>query len=839
MIVKKRYLILQLITALGLLPSLAYSNNVTSKTINTNTEKPAKKSKTPLTKKSPLGWVSGGDSTDSCRACDGYYQVTPFAIPGTPLAFNQSKTYISSKSTTLSPTGQTLTDNVYLYQKGRDLRAHQVHLTRDPKTGDITQINASGHVRYREPSFLITGNKANWQPQKLQGNMSDVQYRLKLKKTNTKKESTRLPDPSTGYAHGDASSILQQGPALLVLHDATYSTCAPVPGQTWQLKAKTIKLNQATGRGEAYDAILDVKGVPVFYSPYFNFPINNNRQSGFLYPTASFSTDGGLSLTTPYYLNLAPNYDDTITPTIYTKRGLLLQNEFRYLLFGNTQGQLNVSYIHDDHSYGDKRYSVFFGQQTQLSPNFKAYMQYNLASDKDVFDDFTLAKNPFANTANTIQLPRSAGFSYNKDYLNFNGNITGYQFPDSTLSLGNRYYSKLPEFNFSDAVDFDQLQLGINSQYINFYKAAVDNVTPPTGQRSYLAPYLTWSGQTDFGYFKPTLSYSQTYYNLNNNNRGDNNLSRGMPIFDIDSGLYFDRNLNIEGKNYKQTLEPRLYYLYVPYRDQSQIPIFDSGIKPFDYNSLFTNNRYYSIDRIGDANQISLALESALINENGEQILKGGIGQIFYFHNRKVNLSPAETGLDHRLSDLTSFLSWNVLPSITLSTNINWSTYDHRLTRDNYNVQYKPDLDHIFNIGYTHDNENYGVLSQDDLINGVAPPNTKGLYSSMYWGLNASWRLFGGGNYLWFKDQTSSKKRLASAFAGIEYSSCCSAVRFFVSHSLKDDDPNDVSTIDGRGQNTIMLQFLLKGLSRFGSGGISSLLQQINGYQGDSGFERT
>ncbi|ALA24081.1 Organic solvent tolerance protein [Piscirickettsia salmonis] len=833
MIVKKRYLILQLISALGLLPSLTYSSTPTTKT------------KTPT--KTALDWVASNknhlnNTLTDCTICDGYYQLSPFALPGNPGPFNQSKTYISSKSTTLTPSGQTLTDNVYLYQQGRDLRADTVHLTRDPKTGDMTQINATGHVRYREPSILIIGKNAHWQPQKQQAQINDVQYRFKLKKDRSSQKvtanNTQLSNPGTGYAHGSATTVSQQSPTLFVLHNATYSTCAPIPGQTWQLKAKSIKLNQQTGRGEAYDAVLDIKGVPLLYTPYFNFPINNQRQSGFLYPTINFSNDGGLSLTTPYYLNLAPNYDDTIMPTLYTKRGLFLQNEFRYL-FGPTTGQLNTSYIHNDHAYGNKRYNVFFGQQTQFTPNLNVYLQYNLASDKDVFNDFSLEENTLANSTNIIQLPRSAGFSYITDNLNFNGNLTSYQFPDPTLSLGNRYYAKLPELNFSNAVNFNQLQLGVDSQYINFYKAPVDNVTPPTGQRSYLAPYLAWSGQTDFGYFKPSLSYSQTYYNLNNNTQGQDHLSRGIPILDLDSGLYFDRNVQINNTHYKQTLESRLYYLYVPYRDQNQIPIFDSGIKPFDYNSLFTNNRYYGIDRIGDTNQISLALESALINNNGEQIIKGGIGQIFYFHTRKVHLSPAESGLDHRLSDLTSFLSWNMLPSITLSTNINWSTYDHRLTRDNYNIQYKPDLNHIFNVGYTHDNENYGVLSQDDLINGVAPPNTKGLYSSMYWALNSSWRLFGGGNYLWFKDQSTSKKRLASAFAGIEYSSCCSAIRFFISHSLKDDDPNDVSTIDGRGQDTIMLQFLLKGLSRFGSGSINNLLQQINGYQGDSGFERT
>jgi len=790
-----------------------------------------------------LGWIPDNSTSANCSSCGGHYYEPP--IPGDKklLPLKDSASVVSSDKGAVEIQGSSLLQgHVEIVQPGRMLYADSITLSRDPVGQQPSKIEASGNVRVRQPGILILANNGTADFNEHKAQLNDVTYLMKVNPdlTNAKKVS----DVNfTGYGHGQSETIAQMDEDLYRLTKATYSTCPPTEN-TWQLNASRIDLNTATGRGYAYNSILDLQGFPAFYLPYFSFPLNHDRQSGFLYGSIGNSSTGGFSVTVPYYFNLAPNYDWTLTPTIFTKAGVLFDNEFRYL-DRYTSATLGVDYMPNDNSDGESHHSIAFTSQTQFNRNWQLSTNYNYMSDQDFAQNFNNSTNIAA--INQILYNRQATLQYNDTHWSFTGLAQQYQILGSQLLVPNEPYDRLPELDLSTQYPnlVGPFSAGFTSQYVHFTKDEIDgSPVAVDGERSTISPNVNLPLNWAWGYFTPAITLNNTYYQLNNidadptNTFPNSSISRSLPMFNVDSGIYFDRNFMMNGAQYTQTLSPRIYYLYVPYENQNNIPIFDTGIQSFSYNSLFSTNRFTGLDRIGDANQISGALSTSIDNAAGQNLMTAAVGQIFYFRDRQVSLCNNTPGsppcistenpeYNQSRSDVAGLFTYNFDQNWSFNANATYDTFANVTDMQSYVFQFKPDTKHIFNFGYQDNRYDYALLTTQQLQEGLAPPRQAMVTSSFLWNIVPQWDAMGLASY------SLNDHRIVSTFGGIQYSTCCWAVSFGESRYLTASDPNNPQLIDGPPVTATMLQFELKGLGGT-SAEIDQYAQQIPGYDPNS-----
>ena len=699
----------------------------------------------------------------------------------------------------------------------------------------------------RQPGVLLLGNAGRANLLAHHAELNDAHYLVKVQSDWQHPNPTTVDKNFTGYAHGSAHLIKQINKHQLQLSDATYTTCPP-SGNTWSLSASQITLDKKTAMGSSLNNVFSIYGIPVFYLPYFSFPLNNARKSGFLYPTITPDGAAGPSFSLPYYFNLAPNYDDTLTPTWYTKHGLYLNNIFRYLT-KNSSGQLTINWMPYDKSIGSTRHSTNFNNQTIINQHWRTHLIYNSISDPNFISNFS--SNNSTDTDETI-LPRSASVNYNGSHWNFSGIMQDYLIVKPILTIENRPYNLLPqltlEANYPDL--YHHINFSLNTQLTEFQKSS----TSPTeqaieGQRLNIAPTISLPARWSFGYIQPQLTFDSTLYQLQNRSQDTPNRNyphktvwRNLPIVSIDSGLYFDRRFFINQQLYTQTLEPRLYYLYVPYKNQSDIPPFDTSLISFNADSLFSSNRFSGLDRIGDANQITAALTTHINNAQGLEKLDASLGQIFYFNSRRVSLcrdTPNNPNClnnedpDHlnNRSDIVGSFGYYFNHNWNLSAMSSYSNSKNELSLQNYQFQYIADPRHIFNIGYQENLRDYALLSRQEILDGTKPPKLSQLTTSILWQLTPKWSIIGKWNY------SLNLSRTIDTFGGLQYDSCCWAIRVFMQHYIKSEDPDNPQNLDGPGTNSIMLQFQLKGLGGTNPNQISGLVSQVPGYNPQqSGF---
>ena len=819
-----------------------------------------------------LGWIANtSNAPGNCSVCGGHYYEPP--IPKDTTALKASSTKIISGQPSYQVGGSLkLTDGVVVTQPGRRLYADAAIITPDKKTKKLNSLKATGNIRLRQPGQLILGShlKANLISHKAE--LNDVTYLVRVgispqgqplfdTSSGIVGRTPTVPDTPnfTGYAHGHADKIMQVNIDRYILTNASYSTCPPT-GNAWELDASKIKLNKKTGVGTAHNVVLHFYGVPIFYTPYFNFPINDKRKTGFLYPSPGWGENTGYFLGLPFYINLAPNYDDTVTPWYYTKHGFLLDNNFRFLT-KNSQGNVQFQYVPHDKTFGTSRYAYFLNDTTRLPWGFKFTGAYNYVSDSDYLQDFnnlpfsnitSFSSSPYgqssAELANTVIIPRSAHLSRNSLHWNFNATVQSYKVIGKLITE-NSPYDELPAINLTGQYPslFKPFSTSIQMGFTNFQKSGSlsststlsINGSPVDGQRLYVQPTLSLPLQAVYGFLTPSISLNVAQYNLQN--VADKNITRVLPIFDISSGLYFDHDFKIGNSTYTQTLEPRLFYLYVPFTSQNNIPVFDSTLNQFNFSQLFANNRFSGEDRIGDANQISAALTTNLDNAQGQDVLSASIGQIYYFERRRVSLcdnsanpnciANEQPDLNSATSAITSLLTYHINNDWYISGNLNYSPRRHTVDYQTYQLQYKSDPRHIFNFEYQSNRFDYGLLSTQQLLDGSSPPNVSQINSSFLWALTPSWSAVGSVNF------SINNGRAFSEFAGLEYDSCCWSIRFLVDHYLSATNPNTPNKLDGPGTTGVLVQFELKGLGSMGMTQIQSLLSTVPGYNPQlSGF---
>ncbi len=799
-----------------------------------------------------LGWVISDENR-----CGGYYLEPAFHYPKS--VSNNNPINVTSDQVLFSTHGTSiLKGNVTITRDGQQIIANKAYLYRDPKTGKISSIDLIDHVILREPNSLILANCGHYDIKTHAKSLKGILYRTAV----YNKSSTK---PTSLSAWGQASKFIQAQPEIKELQSASYSTCPPTSIPAWQVRGDQIILNKITGRGTATDGELLVKGVPILYAPYLNFPIDKRRQTGFLFPTIGTSSKSGAYLGMPFYWNLAPNYDTTITPTYLAKRNLELADLFRYLT-PLSSGEINVAILPGDKLFSDfkttsleenqqatnpttvaelhrlnnastTRKSISWQDDTTYNDHWTSDIDYNYVSDDYYLRDLRNSLNEVTQN----QLLQQAEVNYKGQNWHLLGRVQQYQtlhpFDEPTV---NNVYSHFPELAFEgdyphQAYGLDYFVSGDGTHFDIRNTPGTNQL--PMGNRSNLQPGISLPFMQPYLYFTPRLQFILTQYDLGHvTSNNQKNITRGIPIFDISSGLYFDRNIDLFSHAYRQTLEPQVYYTYVPFRNQDQIPLFDTTLNTLTYDELFTYNRFSGIDRIGDANQVSFGVTTRFIDEqSGEQKVQAGIGQIAYFESRRVTLctenntinctdTPSNPLNTQRFSPISGVLIYNINPNWSATGNAIWNVRSNRTDNATVGLQYKPDAKRIINLGYSFVRDG-DQLPTDTL--GSSASNLRTTDLSFAWPITRDWSTVGRWSQNW------NHRHFQDLLYGLQYDSCCWAVRFVAGRAFTSLNSNNVFQYNTQ----FFVQFALKGLGNVSPGGDPTqvLSSSIPGYENNFG----
>lgn len=774
-----------------------------------------------------LGWTENANPS----VCLGSYE----SLIVTPVPHEDEVHILADYGSFYKNKPSVLRGHVEVQQGQRIVNAQTAYVYRDPTTNQITKIEFLDGVRYLEPGTLMIASKAVVNPIDKSGFTENVLYRF-----DTQRHNAALP------AWGRASLVQRFANKDLLLKKATYTTCSP-QDKVWDIEAKSISIDNLNAKGVARNAKLRIHEIPVFYVPYLSFPTSKERKSGFLLPIIGYSNVGGFDLGLPYYWNIAPNYDMTIIPHLYTERGLMIGGEYRYLS-SNSSGIINGDFLPKDKAYSHflrnnetaypqlrdnstNRWAVGVLESMSVTPDINMNINFQQVSDDYYLQDFS------TNLAllTQRQLLRQANINYTSEHWFFQAMGQSYQ----TLHPVNESpilsaYERLPQL-MTRGVYYDlplNATLNIIGQYDQFHWPSDpwDHlIQMPQGPRAHFNPVLSFPQIKSWGYITPSIQFSETYYDVQNNRgRSNADYNRALPRYSLDSGLFFERN----GNTYTQTLEPRLFYLYVPFQNQSVLPIYDSGNMIFNVDQLFRPNRFSGFDRVGDANQLTYALTSRWLSEQtGAERASFSIGQIKYFSDRRVLLCQSITGFCVENPNAFGFLSptsgfspiasrtvyhFNSMAGIT--GDYVWDPATHATNNSDLILHYQPETNKIINVGYSY------------LVNGdVTQPGRYGnvdnaLHQAI---LSATWSLSDRWSALGAYSHNISKNYSMMSLAGLQYDSCCWAIRVLGGRTFKSLN----SEFEPQYNDNVYVQFLFKGLGSVASSDPNNILSTyIPGY---------
>lgn len=700
--------------------------------------------------------------------------------PYTGALQGNSPLQFTADSAESSPSEAVLKGNVEVEWGDQRLKASQLVLDRNKNVGFVNK-----GVVFSDPELAIRGKKAEWNFDAKTGWFESVDYYY----------------PSQN-AQGSAQQVKTDRPNRTSrFENATYSTCTR-GNEFWKLRARRLDVDEKRGRASARHMTFAFKDVPVLYFPYFSYPITDKRETGFLLPRIGYDNINGYDLTVPFYWNIAPEQDMTISPRILTKRGVMLGGEYRYLQ-PKHQGQARAEFLPDDRVFGSNR-SAFYVEH-RANPLSKLYTDVLF---QEVSDDEYL--NDFSNTLdllNPTYLERHLNASYFGENWSLLGRFQNYQTLDPAIFDEDEPYSRLPQVLFTGSwrQGYNKPIYELRGEVVNF-----DRDTGVSANRLDIMPAVSLPLRWPAGYVSPRLSYRLTNYNLRDTTPGENSSpSRDAPMFSLDTGLFFERPLawpNAKTKGGLLTLEPRLFYLYVPFRDQSDIPIFDSAQFDPSYTGFFLENRFTGADRLGDANQLTTALTSRVLDPQGRERGRINVGQVQFFEDRRVTLNEqtaiateeARTSSSSRLiGEARAFLGSGVF----LSGSMQWDPVQRSTIRRAVNLDYNPGGGRLLKGAYR--------FTRDTL---------EELDFAMVWPIGHRWRTVGRWNY------SLLTNRNMDALAGIEYRDCCWALRFLGRQQRI--NPRDDET-----KNLFYVELELRGLGGIGTTSIENLLEGvISGY---------
>ncbi|WP_445115881.1 LPS-assembly protein LptD [Acinetobacter sp. WZC-1] len=727
--------------------------------------------------------------TDSVsnRYCQGVW-VTPFNTENKTVAPADGSSVITADQGYYNPNGDSiLSGDVVINQEGRMIRANEVAIDKTQ-----TFANAKGNVQMAQGGLIAQSDQLNYNLKDETGNLNNSFYIA---------EAT--------HAHGHAEKITRTSPTTVVLEDASYSTCPPDETPTWRIQAKKIELNQDTGRGVTRNTRLYIKNTPVLAVPYFNFPIDDRRTTGILSPNFGFTNDGGFELAVPVYLNLAPNYDATITPRIISDRGAMAEGEFRYMTENFGEGRVWGSYLPSDNKYNNENREDFhFLHKWQMNDQWSTKAEYNYVSDKDFFSD--LDSSPSTRTELNQRRAWELNYAHGIPGLSAQLKVEDFQTLDKTIPDVDKPYARLPQLLVNYITGNPQgLEFEFNNDTAYFKKNIDDfeNQAQPNGTRLYNQFATRYNFRNPWGFAIPEVSvrslntfYDQDTRNNANFSSDSQNKSVVVPQFTLDTGLTFER----EGK-YLQTITPRAFYAYAPYKNQNGYPNFDSTTASINYDQLFNPYRFYGHDRLEDNNFMSLGVSYSLFDTVGLERLRASVGQSYYFEDRKVTLLNNSDVMDtEKNTGPVVSLSSQLSQHFSIGANSAWMSNGDSAQRD-FQLYYTGDQGNLYNLGYFY--RNYLPDRQAAYEQVVA---------SFIQPVKDNWRIMGHVQY----DMDNSVAR--EYLVGLNYESCCWGVSLYGRSYYNDlDNVNDPGV---KPKRAVMVEFTLKGLGSLNNK-LSSLLE--------------
>jgi len=633
----------------------------------------------------------------------------------------------------------------------------------------------AGDVRYEDPSSHVESDRAEFSYGLGRILFEGAQFSLQ---------------GNNARGAADALEINQAG--RLELDVVNYTTCPP-GSNDWMIRAKSIDLDTREGVGTAKGVSLRFKGVPILYSPHLSFPIGDARKTGVLAPEIGTGGRSGNEIRVPFYWNIAPNYDATLTPRLLTERGLQVGAQFRYLT-NTMDGQAYAEHLGSDNMFNDSRTMVQLRHRTMFVNGWRNRIDFREVSDSQYFEDL----GGSLSISSITHLNRTVNFDYHTDRLSFFGQIQDFQTIDEAIQPIDEPYQRVPQLmvrgRWPDK--WLGLQMGLDGELVNF-----DRDVGVTGWRFNMAPSLELPFSRSPGWFiTPALTVDHTRYDLSDTLPGQaSDPSRTVPIGSIDVGMVLERTLGGSFSDRVMTLEPRMLYVHVPNRDQDELPVFDTITPDLNLVSLYRTNRYLGVDRIADTDQVSIGMTSRIVDAgSGRELVTATIGQTRYLSIGSVTL-PGEPALLDETSDYIAEIRFGLSQNLNFDFGHQWGEQERGTTQSQARLQYRPAGNKILNLSYRFRRDS---LEQGDL--------------SWSWPISSQWNVVGRYKYS-FRDEEALEE-----FLGIEYESCCWGLRLV--------SRRHISARDGTRDSSIGLQLVLKGLSSVGTAADKMLEHGILGY---------
>ena len=772
--------------------------------------------------------------------CGGVY-IPPFFEQSEVEAQNLPIVLFSDQTELEESGSAKLTGDVILRYGVKEIRADSLFLKRRADENTLQSVQANGNILYSEPDVRIWGD--------------DVSYDGLTQKIMIENAKFRY---YPRHARGSAFYISLDQEKNINLHQATYTTCAP-DVTTWLIAAKSIHLAPKKGRGVAKHLVFRVKDIPVLYMPYLDFPLNSDRKSGFLYPNFGTNNNSGSEVSVPYYWNMAPNYDATFTARVLSKRGVDFQTHFRYLT-QYSNGALQFNILPDDRDYrafrrenlmspprnispsdprisaltqGNHRFAVAYKHHMDDAEHWLFDVDYHHVGDDNYFIDL----GNDLNVANTGRLLREAQIQYRGTHWRHLWRFQDHQVLHPLDGpLFEEEYRRQPQWafhaNFPDSTGGLTYVLDGEVGYFAHRGSVLTGLSMTEGKRVHVRPGVSLPFEREAGYFIPRVQWDILQYDLtlgaqdwvNNHPRS---AFRTVPLWDVDSGLFFERKFKWQNRPFFQTLEPRLYYLYVPFREQNNYPNFDSGAIDFSASQLFRDNYFSGRDRIKDAHQLTVSMTSRFVDASGQEKLRATIGEIVSFTERQVTLcdkkvNPACQGLEDPFynkpfSPIIGEIASHLIADWHVAGTLEWDPNFQKNEKMILSSYYQDGQNKLFNVSY------YWLKidpAQTNFTQNVIIPLEQADVS-LVWPFARQWNFLG--RYLY----DVKRNRTVDFLGGVEWDGCCSAIQLIFSRYLKpngDQGPNEYAT-------GFFFQIVLKGLSSVGMNNVDDkLAQKIPGY---------
>ena len=735
----------------------------------------------------PLALIDDADRDDRCLKCRGQYQ-DPLANADRSVPPSQLDLEVSAGDSDITDDTLYFSDDVLVSQGYRTLKAQEVTIDRVEQT-----VSALGPIEVREPGIVMYGDSIEYNSLSERAQLTGAEFVMYAQ-----------------HLYGVADQVVRDRNGALEIQDGELTFCSPTD-PSWLVSAENLRVNPATETGEAWGARIEVKGVPVAYLPWIQFPLGDRRKTGLLFPDISSDTRGGLDLTVPIYLNLAPNYDATYSPRLIQDRGLVHQINGRYL--GHRTGLWDVSgaYLNNDDFdpaiENNDRWMINVRHKNDPASRIRTSINFSKVSDNSYLKD--LENNTLSAQRETALLQRARVDWLTDDWLI---GIEAQQFQSIAPDLTDNY-KRLPQISATWRGDS---KIGLLKPIMKLQVANFDtDLEKVKGQRFYQELGLNLPVTRDFGFLNTSASYRAINYRLKFPQMGQTvDTSVKQWSTSVDGGLEFERDASVFGQRYTQTLEPRVKYLYASFDDHVGIPDFDTAELTFSYRQLFRDTRFSGYDRLTDANQLAMGVTSRLIDAStGIERLSASIGKIVNFSDQRVRLNNEDPALTDKGSALALALDIRTSEHWSVHSNMLIDSSDQALDAANLRVSYRPKERALVNLGYT---------LRESSPSLTARPKTEQVSTSAYIPLDSNWSVFGAVRYSIEIDSS------VEDMIGVEYDGCCWQMRLIYMSYL--DALRDDSIFTAQPELTrdraIQFQFVFKGLGGFG-GRVDNLMQDM------------